>query len=191
MADDKNPIAKNLPDGETSENLPPFVGPYDLPKGLYDLLKLTPEQLKEREALQKARKRIDAHLGAPQRVVVVASLATSEPAKSVPARDARDTWDTKIGEGAGGVEQAPAEPKKAWRERPPEADIEAAMKDIAQDIAQQYPPGAHPGEDVIWAALKVRLKREDLPRRVAREAIEQYAPQLRGRRGYHSTKPPE
>jgi hypothetical protein len=185
MADDKNPIANNLPDGETSENLPPFVGPYDLPKGPYDLLKLTPEQLKEREALQKARKRIDAHLGAPQRVVVVASPATSGPAKSAPAKDARDTWDAKIGERGGG------EPKKAWRERPPEADIEAAMKAIAKDIAERYPPGAHPGEDVIWAELKARLKREDLPRHVAREALELYAPHLRGRRGYHSTKPPE
>ena len=188
MADDKNPIAKNLPDTETSENLPPFIGPYDLPKLTSEQLK---EQLKEREALQKARKRIDAHLGAPQRVIVVALPATSGPAKSAPAKDTRDTWDTKIGQGGGGVQQAPTEPKKAWRERPSEADIATAMKDVAQDIAQQYPPGAHPGEDVIWAALKVRLKREDLPRRVAREAIEQYAPQLRGRRGYHSTKPPE
>ena len=186
MADDKNPIAKNLPDGETSENLPPFVGPYDLPKGPYDLLKLTPEQLKEREALQKARKRIDAHLGAPQRVAVVALPATSGPAKSAPAQDTRDTWDTKIGQGGGGVQQAPTEPtKKTWHKRPPEADIEAAIK----NIAQQYPPGAQPGVDVIRAALKVRLgwiSRDD-----TREAIKQYAPQLRGRRGYHSTTSPE
>ena len=46
---------KSWDEEETSENLPELVGPFDLPQ-------LTPEQLKEREKLQKARARIDHHL---------------------------------------------------------------------------------------------------------------------------------
>ena len=178
MADDKNPIAANLPDTETSENLPRLIGPYDLPSSWPpELLRELQKQLTSPTSLSCARKNIDRAI-AVTRVIVVEPA----PAKSAPAQDARDTWDTKIGEGGGGVQQAPTEPtKKTWHKKPSEADIEAAMK----DIAQQYPPGAQPGVDVIRSALKLRLgwiSRDD-----TRDAIAQYAPQLRGRRGYHST----
>jgi hypothetical protein len=72
---DLGPAAENLLRGTSSENLPPFIGPYDPPE-------LTPEQLREREELQKARRRFDAHLGAPQRVVVV------KPAPADPLQEA-------------------------------------------------------------------------------------------------------
>jgi hypothetical protein len=71
---DLGPVAENLPRGTSSENLPPFIGPYDPPE-------LTSEQLREREELERARRRLDALLGAPQRVVVVPSAtASSGPA---------------------------------------------------------------------------------------------------------------
>ena len=54
------PIAEGLPSGETSENLPPVMS-FDRPAA-------TPEQLKEREELQRVRKRIDDFLNAPQRL---------------------------------------------------------------------------------------------------------------------------
>jgi hypothetical protein len=72
LPSDRGPVAKNLPRGTSSESLPPLIGPYDPPE-------LTPEQLREREELERARRRLDAHLGAPQRVVVVSS-ANPEPA---------------------------------------------------------------------------------------------------------------
>ena len=54
------PIAEGLPSGETSENLPPVMS-FDRPAA-------TPEQRKEREELQRVRKRIDDFLNAPQRL---------------------------------------------------------------------------------------------------------------------------
>jgi hypothetical protein len=183
MPDDKNPIAKNLPDAETSENLPPLIGPFDLPSSwLPERLRELQKQLTSPTSLSRARKNIDRAI-AVTRVIVVESA----PAKSAPAKDARDTWDTKIGQGGGGVQQAPTKPaKKNWYKDPLKAELEAVMK----DIAQPYPPGARPGEDVIWAVLKARPGWEDLPRSVARWALKEYAPQLLGRPGHHSTKSP-
>lgn len=57
---DEVPIAEGLPSGDTSENLPPVMS-FDRPTP-------TPEQLKEREELQRPRKRIDDFLNAPQRL---------------------------------------------------------------------------------------------------------------------------
>jgi hypothetical protein len=82
----------------------------------------------------------------------------------------------------------PREPAKAtWRtDKPSDAEVADAMRVIAQG----YPPGAQPAFEIIWTALKARLKRQDLPRKVAYNALKQYAPHLRGRRGYRSTKSP-
>jgi len=85
------------------------------------------------------------------------------------------------------VRRAPAEPvKDTWRARPSRADIQAAM----ETTAQTYPPGATPSFQDIWNALKERLACPDLPRQVARDALRDYAPQLRGQRGRRSTKSP-
>jgi hypothetical protein len=86
-APDLGPVADNLPRGETSENLPPHIGPYDPPE-------LTPEQLKEREELQRASDRIDRYLAAPRRVIVVSSTASTsdDPVKEAILRFVARRW---------------------------------------------------------------------------------------------------
>lgn len=84
------------------------------------------------------------------------------------------------------VRRAPAEPvKKAWREQQPD---ESKLKGAMEKIAQGYPPGARPSFSEIWAGLKAELNQEDLPRRTAEDALKNYAPHLRGRRGIRSSK---
>ena len=190
MADDKNPIAKNLPDGETSENLPPLIGPMEPPSWW------SQERLREQYEEQERRKQLTGSSSlsragnAIDRAIAVTRVAVMEPAstKSASTKDARDAWDAQKREGGGARgEQAPIKPaRKNWYKDPLKAELETAMK----DIAQQYAPGAHPGEDVIWDALKARPGLEDLPRSVARWALKEYAPQLLGRPGHHSTKSP-
>jgi hypothetical protein len=85
------------------------------------------------------------------------------------------------------VRLAPAVPvKKAWRKSPTNAELKAA----AEALAETYPPGAQPSFNDFSTALKAYLGQPDLPRADARRALN-YAPQLRGRRGYRgSTKSP-
>jgi len=73
-------------------------------------------------------------------------------------------------------------PVKNWRGPHSKADLEAAM----QEIERTYPPDAQPPFEEIFVALRARLP--DLPRDVARKALRDYAPRLRGRRGRPSTK---
>jgi len=86
------------------------------------------------------------------------------------------------------VRQAPAEPvKAAWREPLSELELKAAV----EEVARAYPSGARPSlDEEVLPALKARLRRSDLPRQVARDALKNYAPQLKGHRGYRSTKSP-
>jgi hypothetical protein len=82
------------------------------------------------------------------------------------------------------VRRAPSKPAKMrWRPPPGRGALAAAMR----AIARQYPPGARPAFAEVWQALKVRLG--DVSRQQARDAIADYAPWLRGRRGYHSKSP--
>jgi hypothetical protein len=64
--------------------------------------------------------------------------------------------------------------KASWRDRmPPEADLENAMKEIAQSYDGKPPPTFND----IWSELKNRWP--DFPRDPAREALATYAPQLK------------
>jgi hypothetical protein len=190
MADDKNPIAANLPDTETSENLPPLVGPMEPPSWW------SQEQLREQYEEQERRKQLTGPTSLSRagksidRALAITRVAVIEPAstKPAPVRDGRDARDAQKGEGGGARgEQAPTKPaKKNWYKDPLKAELEAAMK----DIAQQYSPDARAASDDIWDALKARPGLEDLPRSVARYVLAQHAPQLLGRPGYHSTKSP-
>lgn len=79
------------------------------------------------------------------------------------------------------VRRIAAEPiKKAWRKKPANRDVEAAMV----EIAKIYPPGARPGEAEIWAKLKGCLG--DVTREQARNTLAKRAPHLQGQRGYRS-----
>ena len=83
------------------------------------------------------------------------------------------------------IRHAPAEPvKKTWRKPVTEAEL----KEAAEKVARTYPAGAHPSFREFWDKLK-----KDLPRATrndAHNALTNYAPQLRGRRGYRSTRSP-
>jgi hypothetical protein len=84
------------------------------------------------------------------------------------------------------VRRPPAEPvKKAWRKRPDKSALKAAMTGIARG----YQPDAQPSLNEIWNALKGRLG-PNVTRQQARDALKDYAPHLRGRPGYRSTKSP-
>jgi hypothetical protein len=83
------------------------------------------------------------------------------------------------------VRRPPAAPiKKAWRKAPSKAAIRAAM----EAVAAAYPPGAQPPFPEVWRELKLHLP--DLPRASAQRALADYAPRLRGRRGYRGGKSP-
>jgi hypothetical protein len=83
------------------------------------------------------------------------------------------------------VRHAPAAPvKRAWRESP----SRGALKNAAEDVAQRYPHGAKPSFKEFWGALKKLIP--GVTRTDAQTALKDYAPQLRGRRGYRSTKSP-
>jgi hypothetical protein len=75
--------------------------------------------------------------------------------------------------------RAPTRPiKQRWRERPSKAELRDAMRDIAKGFAAD----AHPSEAAVLKALEDRLP--ETTRQQARDAIAEYAPRLRGRRGY-------
>ena len=81
------------------------------------------------------------------------------------------------------VQRAPTEPvKKAWRK--PYTDDE--LKPATEALAKTYEPGKQPAFKDFWDALKKALP--DVTREQAQHALQQFAPQLRGRRGYHSPK---
>jgi hypothetical protein len=67
--------------------------------------------------------------------------------------------------------------KASWRDRVPEADIEAVVKKIAQSYDGKPRP---PFED-FWTALKAIWP--DIPRDTALDALHDYAPQLKRQRG--------
>jgi hypothetical protein len=62
---DEGPIADNLPRGETSENLPPLVGPYDPPPAAADAIRrlLRPPSPEQVKAAKEMRARIDDAIG--------------------------------------------------------------------------------------------------------------------------------
>jgi hypothetical protein len=62
------------------------------------------------------------------------------------------------------------------------------LKVAAEAIAQEYAPGTRLSESDFWARLKDRTERSDLPRQVARNAFDEYAPQLKIPPGYHPPK---
>jgi len=105
--------------------------------------------------------------------------------------DGCDDRDGGIGDGvrdefiAVRVRRPPAEPiKKAWRDKPRQADVDDAMGEVAREY-QDYPPDApRPAFDLIWDKLKVRCG--DVTREQARNALASRAPHLRGQRGYSS-----
>jgi hypothetical protein len=68
--------------------------------------------------------------------------------------------------------------KASWRDRVPEADLESAMKDIAQSYDGKPPPS----ENDVWLELKARFG-PDLPRDAARDGLAIYAPRLKRARG--------
>jgi hypothetical protein len=79
------------------------------------------------------------------------------------------------------VRRAATEPMKAsWRNPIPEADVKAATEAIENECA----PGTLLSEADFWARLKKRTGRSDLPRQVARNALDNYAPQLKVSPGY-------
>jgi hypothetical protein len=79
------------------------------------------------------------------------------------------------------VRRVPAEPvKKAWRGRPDKA----AVKDAMKAVAKAYPLDAQPPFSEIQNKLEKILP--EVTRKVARDALKQYAPHLVGRRGYRS-----
>jgi hypothetical protein len=81
------------------------------------------------------------------------------------------------------VQRAATEPvKKAWRK--PYTDDE--LKPATEALAKTYEPGKQPAFKDFWDALKKALP--DITREQAHDALQQFAPHLRGRRGYHSTK---
>jgi hypothetical protein len=63
--------------------------------------------------------------------------------------------------------------KASWRDRVPKADLESAMK----DIAQSYDGKPRPSFNDVWSKLKDRWP--DFPRDAARDALATYAPQLK------------
>jgi hypothetical protein len=81
------------------------------------------------------------------------------------------------------VQCAPAEPpvKKAWREKPSNADVKSTLVKIAKG----YPPDAQPAEHEIFGKVKDRLGPE-VTRDQVRKALK--TSPLHGRRGYRSTK---
>jgi hypothetical protein len=84
------------------------------------------------------------------------------------------------------VRRRPAEPgpRKAWREPVPKTDLKAATGAIVQACE----PGAQLSESDFWKKLKEQTGRSDLPRQDARTALNEYAPQLKIRPGYHRPK---
>jgi hypothetical protein len=83
------------------------------------------------------------------------------------------------------VGRAPITPvKKAWRKQYSTGELKAAT----EDIAKTYGPDERPSFEDFWKALKTRLP--DVTKRQAQVALEKFAPRLRGRRGYRSTKSP-
>jgi hypothetical protein len=78
---DLGPVADNLPNEETSDNLPPVL---ELDRPSSWSAPPTPEQLKEREELRKAGKRLENFLNAPQRVIVVESASAKPTIASQP-----------------------------------------------------------------------------------------------------------
>jgi hypothetical protein len=91
-------------------------------------------------------------------------------------RGDRDEWlDAR-------VRRTPVElPKR--EPKPKKSDLKIAM----EEVAATYPPGAHPPSEEIWRALD-DLAGPGVTRAQAREALAKYAPQLRGQRGYRSTR---
>jgi hypothetical protein len=111
-------------------------------------------------------------------------------------RDACDDCDGQSAKGGGGeivdvfidvrVRRAPAEPvKTTWRPPTTQADL----KNAAEAIAQECAPGTKLSEQDFWNRLKARTGRSDLPRRAARAALDDYAPQLKIPSGHHPPKP--
>ena len=70
--------------------------------------------------------------------------------------------------------------KKAWRGRPPDKDVGAAMTDIVRGLA----PGARLSDSGALKALRGRLG-ESVTREQARNALKKY-PNIRFQRGRHN-----
>lgn len=68
-----------------------------------------------------------------------------------------------------------------WREHPSQDAFKAAVEDMARTCSQ----GAKPSEPEILKGLKARLG-PGVTRQMARDAVRDFAPHLRGRRGYRS-----
>jgi hypothetical protein len=112
-------------------------------------------------------------IGLAARPVPLVELPRLEPDWKLSrlCRDDRDEWlDAR-------VRRAPVElPKR--EPKPKKSDLKIAMK----EVAATYPPGAHPPSEEIWRALD-DLAGPGVTRAQAREALAQYAPQLRSERG--------
>jgi hypothetical protein len=83
------------------------------------------------------------------------------------------------------VQRASAETmKKAWREKP----SPTTLKDATETIAKGFPRGTRLSFKEFWIAMDGLIP--GVTRADARKAMKDYAPQLCGRRGYRSIKPP-
>jgi hypothetical protein len=82
------------------------------------------------------------------------------------------------------VQRAPMEStKKAWRKSYADDELKTATEAVAQTCG----PGEQPSFGDFWKALQRTLK--GVTRRQAQHALRKFAPRLRGRPGYRSTKP--
>jgi hypothetical protein len=72
--------------------------------------------------------------------------------------------------------------KKPWSAKKPS---EAPLRNAMLAIAKTYPTGAKPAREEIWQRLKGELG-DGVTRQQARDALNKYAPQLRGERGRRS-----
>jgi hypothetical protein len=87
-------------------------------------------------------------------------------------------------------DKKPAEPKKAWREKPTMKAVEAAMVEVAKGFpsAEKYlPNAARPAFAVILAGLRTRCG-QGVTVRQAKAALQNRAPHLSGRPGHRAKR---
>jgi hypothetical protein len=112
--------------------------------------------------------------GLAARLVPLVELPRLEPDWELSrlCRNDRDEWlDVRVRRAPGDLPKREPKPKKS--------DLKIAM----EEVAATHPPGARPpSEKTIWRALD-DLAGPGVTRAQAREALEKYAPHLRGERG--------